>query len=85
LVGNHSIEVPKEERLLFVSLVGRFGSDSPRTRSGDGFSPPNPFGLWRFVSFFVFLSFLCLFGRKSLNRGSKGGKAVVCVIGGKIW
>jgi hypothetical protein len=28
LVGNHSIEVPKEERLLFVSLVGRFGSDS---------------------------------------------------------
>lgn len=28
LVGNHSIEVPKEERLLFVSPMGRFGSDS---------------------------------------------------------
>jgi hypothetical protein len=35
--------------------------------------------------FFVFFSFLCLFGRKSLNRGCKGGEPVVHVAGGKIW
>jgi len=33
----------------------------------------------------IFFSFLCLFGKKPLNRGSKGGEYAVRVADRKIW
>jgi len=37
-----------------------------------------------FFFFFSFLGFLC-FGRKTLQRGSRGGEPAARVAGGKTW